>query len=146
MVRRGRPQSTKFAVVGAPPPAACSPACRVSNVPCKFRQSASTLLFVVGSDARHGRGLRSTHIRVSFLARSLNSLDCICSWTADLNLPKTVWLPGLFNPQSFLTAVMQTTARSHGWPLDKTVLVTEITKKQPDQISAPAKDGAFIHG
>ena len=28
---------------------------------------------------------------------------------------------GLFNPQSFLTAVMQTTARRNDWPLDKTV-------------------------
>jgi Dynein heavy chain C-terminal domain len=31
-------------------------------------------------------------------------------WTADLNVPKVVWLSGLFNPQSFLTAVMQVRA------------------------------------
>lgn len=32
----------------------------------------------------------------------------------------------LFNPQSFLTAVKQTTARRNEWPLDRTVIVTEV--------------------
>ena len=57
-------------------------------------------------------------------------------WTADLAVPKAVWLSGLFNPQSFLTAVMQTTARRNDWPLDKTVIVTEVTKKLPEQVRA----------
>jgi len=70
----------------------------------------------------------------------------LVDWTADLTLPKVTWLPGLFNPQSFLTAVMQTTARRNDWPLDKTVIVTDVTKKQPDQIEGPARDGAYIHG
>jgi dynein heavy chain len=60
--------------------------------------------------------------------------------------PKVVWLSGLFNPQSFLTAVMQTTARRNDWPLDKTVVLTEVTKKSVDQIEGPSRDGAFIHG
>jgi len=67
-------------------------------------------------------------------------------WTADLGVPKVVWLSGLFNPQSFLTAVMQTTARRNDWPLDKTVIVTEVTKKAPDAVEAPSREGAFIHG
>lgn len=67
-------------------------------------------------------------------------------WTADLSVPKVVWLSGLFNPQSFLTAVMQTTARRNDWPLDKTVIVTEVTKRSPDQVEQPSRDGAFIHG
>ena len=45
---------------------------------------------------------------------------------------------GLFNPQSFLTAVMQTTARRNGWPLDKTVIVTEVTKRTPEQVGRAA--------
>jgi dynein heavy chain len=41
---------------------------------------------------------------------------------------------------------MQTTARRNDWPLDKTMILTEVTKKQLDQIEAPSRDGAFIHG
>jgi dynein heavy chain len=50
----------------------------------------------------------------------------LVEWTAELGVPKVVWLSGLFNPQSFLTAVMQTTARRNDWPLDKTVILTEV--------------------
>jgi len=53
---------------------------------------------------------------------------------------------GLFNPQSFLTAVLQTTARRNDWPLDKTGILTEVTKKTPDQIDGPPRDGAYVHG
>lgn len=45
----------------------------------------------------------------------------LAEWTAEFQVPKSLWLPGLFNPQAFLTAVMQTTARKYDWPLDKTV-------------------------
>lgn len=41
---------------------------------------------------------------------------------------------------------MQTTARRNDWPLDKIKIVTEVTKKQVDQIEAPPRDGAYIHG
>ena len=40
-------------------------------------------------------------------------------WTkGDLSLPTSVWLPGLFNPKAFITAVMQTYARTNKLPLD----------------------------
>ena len=32
-------------------------------------------------------------------------------WSNDFALPPVVWLAGFFNPQSFLTAIMQATAR-----------------------------------
>ncbi len=82
----------------------------------------------------------------SWLQNLLGRVAQLTEWTADMGVPKVVWLSGLFNPQSFLTAVMQTTARRNDWPLDKTVVLTEVTKKQPDQIDAPSRDGAFIHG
>lgn len=53
---------------------------------------------------------------------------------------------GLFNPQSFLTAVMQTTARRNGWPLDKIVIATDVTRLLPEQVDGPPKDGVYIHG
>jgi len=82
----------------------------------------------------------------SWLVNLLQRCEQLNGWTADLAVPKVVWLSGLFNPQSFLTAVMQTTARRNDWPLDKTVILTEVTKKTPEQVDAPSRDGAFIHG
>ena len=41
---------------------------------------------------------------------------------------------------------MQTTARKNDWPLDKTVIVTEVTRKTIDQVDAPSREGAFVHG
>lgn len=79
-----------------------------------------------------------------------------------------MWLSGLFNPQSFLTAVMQvrrlamsmllgppvlaletpeactltgpaprlqTTARRNDWALDKTVIITEVWRRQQGSIT-----------
>jgi len=67
-------------------------------------------------------------------------------WTGDLALPKVTWLSGLFNPQSFLTAVMQTTARKNEWPLDKMTLFTDVTRKYLEGFDIPLKEGAFVHG
>ena len=71
----------------------------------------------------------------------------LVDWTADLAVPKVSWFPGFFNPQSFLTAVMQSTARRNEWPLDKTTHQVEVTKKlDPEEIDAPSRDGAYVHG
>eukprot|EP00744_Colponema_vietnamica_P001609 GILI01002651.1.p1 GENE.GILI01002651.1~~GILI01002651.1.p1 ORF type:complete len:1110 (-),score=404.88 GILI01002651.1:160-3150(-) len=69
------------------------------------------------------------------------------AWTADLNLPKSLWISGLFNPMSFLTAVMQVTARKNGFPLDNMALQTNVTSivNAADVTAAPA-DGAYVHG
>lgn len=50
-------------------------------------------------------------------------------WSIDFNLPRTVWLSGLFSPQSLLTAIMQITSRKNEWPLDKMCLSIEVTAK-----------------
>ena len=54
------------------------------------------------------------------------------AWTADLATPKVTWLSGLFNPQAFLTAVMQVTARKNEWPLDKLGTIVEVSKKSAE--------------
>uniref|UniRef100_H2Y9A0 Dynein axonemal heavy chain 11 n=1 Tax=Ciona savignyi TaxID=51511 RepID=H2Y9A0_CIOSA len=68
------------------------------------------------------------------------------TWTHDLILPAVVWLGGLFNPQSFLTAVMQSMARKNEWPLDKMVLSVDVTKKSKEDFSHPPREGAYVHG
>ncbi|NXK40473.1 DYH17 protein, partial [Piprites chloris] len=67
-------------------------------------------------------------------------------WATDFVLPATVWLAGFFNPQSFLTAIMQSTARKKQWPLDKMCLATEVTKKTREDITFPPREGSYVHG
>ncbi|KAL6489648.1 hypothetical protein MHYP_G00033890 [Metynnis hypsauchen] len=68
------------------------------------------------------------------------------TWTQDFVLPAVVWLSGLFSPQSFLTAVMQSIARKNKWPLDRTALCVDVTKKTKDDYGHPPREGAYIHG
>eukprot|EP00818_Percolomonas_sp_WS_P010914 CAMPEP_0117451678 /NCGR_PEP_ID=MMETSP0759-20121206/9143_1 /TAXON_ID=63605 /ORGANISM="Percolomonas cosmopolitus, Strain WS" /LENGTH=374 /DNA_ID=CAMNT_0005244309 /DNA_START=2270 /DNA_END=3394 /DNA_ORIENTATION=+ len=83
----------------------------------------------------------------SWLADLHKRCQQLTAWTDDLSLPKVVWVSGLFNPQSFLTAIMQSTARKMQWPLDKMVLVADVTKKISEEgIDAAARDGAYIYG
>jgi dynein heavy chain len=51
-----------------------------------------------------------------------------------------------FNPMSFLTAIMQHTAINNSYDLDQMALVCDVTKRSPDQIDVPARDGAHIYG
>ncbi|KAI8900476.1 dynein heavy chain and region D6 of dynein motor-domain-containing protein [Globomyces pollinis-pini] len=67
-------------------------------------------------------------------------------WVAEFALPAVVWMPGLFNPQSFLTAIMQTTARKNEWPLDRMVLTVDVMKKAREEFSGAPREGAYIHG
>ena len=68
------------------------------------------------------------------------------TWATDFSLPSSVWLAGFFNPQSFLTAIMQQTARKNEWPLDKMCLNCDVTKKQKEDFTGPPREGAFING
>ncbi|TGZ69565.1 hypothetical protein CRM22_003672 [Opisthorchis felineus] len=79
-------------------------------------------------------------------ADMLSRIKELEAWTNDFSLPNSVWLGGLFNPQSFLTAIMQQTARRNEWPLDRMVLQCDVTKKTREEMSAPPREGAFTHG
>lgn len=61
-------------------------------------------------------------------------------------VPLVLWLPGLFNPQSFLTAILQASARKNGLELDKLGIVTDITKRNVDAIDAASRDGQYVFG
>uniref|UniRef100_A0A665X1X3 Dynein, axonemal, heavy chain 9 n=1 Tax=Echeneis naucrates TaxID=173247 RepID=A0A665X1X3_ECHNA len=68
------------------------------------------------------------------------------AWSADFILPSAVWLAGFFNPQSFLTAIMQAMARRNEWPLDSMGLQCDVTKKNREDFSSPPREGAYVHG
>eukprot|EP00744_Colponema_vietnamica_P001395 GILI01002309.1.p1 GENE.GILI01002309.1~~GILI01002309.1.p1 ORF type:complete len:1648 (+),score=540.15 GILI01002309.1:478-4944(+) len=61
--------------------------------------------------------------------------------------PKVMWLSGLHIPESFLTALVQTTCRAKGWALDKSTLYTVATHfSTPDEVAEPLEHGCYIHG
>ncbi|KAH1023596.1 hypothetical protein HUJ04_012770 [Dendroctonus ponderosae] len=68
------------------------------------------------------------------------------TWSTDFVLPASVWLGGFFNPQSLLTAIMQSTARRNELPLDKMCLQCDVTKKQKEEFTSAPRDGAYVHG
>ena len=61
--------------------------------------------------------------------------------------PKAMWLSGLHIPESYLTALVQTTCRHKGWALDKSTLYTMVTKvRNPNEIKKRLEHGCYIQG
>jgi dynein heavy chain len=61
--------------------------------------------------------------------------------------PAIMWLSGLHIPESYLTALVQTTCRARGWPLDKSTLYTVVTKHSPGTTSLePLESGCYVSG
>jgi dynein heavy chain len=71
----------------------------------------------------------------------------LVNWSEALETPAVVWISGLFNPMSYLTAIMQVTARAALLPLDDMCLVTDVTNSK-DKAEFPdfAPNGAYING
>ena len=67
------------------------------------------------------------------------------SWVSDFQMPTAVRLGGLFNPQSFLTAIMQSMARKNEWPLDKMCLQCDVSKIWKEDFTSAPREGAYIH-
>ena len=58
-----------------------------------------------------------------------------------------VWLSGLHIPESYLTALVQTTCRKKKWALDKSTLYTDVTKiRDPSEIKKKPENGCYITG
>merc|ERR1711871_64629 len=77
----------------------------------------------------------------------LNRIQQLNDWSSEMITPFSVWLPGLFNPMSYLTAVMQVTSRATGSPLDQMTTETHVTTYTlPEQVDYYPENGAFIHG
>jgi len=78
------------------------------------------------------------------LLQRVNQLNV---WQEDLSTPPVLWISGLFNPMSFLTAIMQVTARSNNLPLDDMCLKTDVqNSKDISEFPTNAADGAYVNG
>ena len=61
--------------------------------------------------------------------------------------PNVMWLSGLHIPESYLTALVQTTCRSKGWALDKSTLYTTVTKfRTQEEIKKRPEHGCYVRG
>ncbi|NXY18661.1 DYH9 protein, partial [Atrichornis clamosus] len=92
------------------------------------------------------RSYPSTASLGTWFADLLARINELEAWTRDFSLPSTLWLGGFFNPQSILTAIMQSTARKNKWPLDKMTLQCDVTKKSREDFASAPREGAYIHG
>lgn len=85
------------------------------------------------------------------------SLKPLGNWTRDLQhrlqqlqtwidqgYPKVYWLAGFTYPTGFLTAVLQTTARRNGIPIDTLGWEFSVVNVDEGDISAPPKEGVYV--
>jgi len=65
----------------------------------------------------------------------------------DIGEPKVMWLSGLSIPESFLTALIQTTCRINNWALDKSDMFTTVTKHyDAKEITKKLEHGTYVRG
>lgn len=61
--------------------------------------------------------------------------------------PNVIWLSGLHEPSSYLTALVQTTCRLKQWALDKSTLFTKVSPfKKAEEIKKKPLYGCFVRG
>jgi len=61
--------------------------------------------------------------------------------------PAVMWLSGLHIPESYVTALVQTTCRARNWPLDKSTLYTVVTKyEKEEEVPGALESGSYISG
>lgn len=77
----------------------------------------------------------------------LQRVDQLKAWSDSLITPVSVWITGLFNPMAYVTAILQTTARANGLPLDQMDIYTDVTEEMnPAVMTVHSEDGMYIHG
>jgi len=82
-----------------------------------------------------------------WLENLLERAEQLSRWTEEpTSIPVVVDLSLCFNPQSFLTSIMQVTAQTQQKELDKLTIMTDVTRKQPEEIETAVRDGAYVTG
>lgn len=60
--------------------------------------------------------------------------------------PAVIWLSGLHIPESYLSALVQTSCRSKQWPLDKSTLYTKVTRLTRVEEVEHLESGCYVSG
>jgi len=69
------------------------------------------------------------------------------AWIKDNVTPLSVNISYLFNPMSFLTAIMQYTSRLYTLPLDNMKLQTDVSQyRDESEINENPESGRYVHG
>lgn len=88
-------------------------------------------------------------VRDNALAGWLGSLMQRCEqWRrwVDKGKPTCYWLAGFLRPTAFLHAIKQDAVKKRSdWTLEETVLVTQVTKTDANDVKGPADEGVFVH-
>jgi dynein heavy chain len=83
----------------------------------------------------------------SWLTNLIERAAQLSAWTEEpTTIPVVTNISYMFNPQSFLTAIMQKTAQINKLELDKLTILTEVTRKNVEQTESRSRDGAFVTG
>lgn len=65
----------------------------------------------------------------------------------DVEEPIVIWLSGLSIPESYGTALIQTTCRSKNWALDKSTMYTNVTKiYDAAEVTQRLEQGTYVQG
>ena len=75
----------------------------------------------------------------------LARIDQLARWVED-TYPSVYWLSGFTYPTGFLTAVLQTTARTNAIPIDTLGWEFSVVDLEPSEITTPPKEGVYIQG
>lgn len=71
----------------------------------------------------------------------------LAEYSEEMTAPVSLWISGMFNPMSYLTAIMQVTARTEGLALDNMTLCTTVLNiENPKNCTDRPEKGAYIHG
>ena len=87
------------------------------------------------------------------------SLKPLASWFRDLgkrvgtfsswigtSMPKVFWIPAFTYPSGYNTALLQTSARKNGIPIDTLNWEFPILNQEPEAIAQAAKEGSYVNG
>jgi dynein heavy chain len=81
----------------------------------------------------------------SWMLHYLSRYQVYSSWIEN-GEPAVMWLSGLHIPESYLTALVQTTCRLRSWPLDKSTLYTVVTKYTSTEGLKALESGCYVNG